>query len=63
MRDGSTPKLVETGRVLVDTVKRPTQNLGTLTEGAISRMAGDAFVFRQERLMAGKGRKRPKPRY
>ena len=37
-KDGSTPKLVEPGRVLVDTVKRPTQNLGTLTEGAISRM-------------------------
>ncbi len=37
-KDGSTPKLVETGRVLVDTVKRPTQNLGMLTEGAISRM-------------------------
>ena len=37
-KDGSTPKLVETGRVLVDTVKRPTQNLGTLTEGAISRI-------------------------
>ena len=39
MRDGSTPKLVKTGRVLVDSVKRPTQNLGTLTSGAISRMA------------------------
>jgi hypothetical protein len=37
-KDGSTPKLVETGRVLVDTVKRPTANLGTLTEGAIARM-------------------------
>ena len=37
-RDGSTPKLVKASRVLVDTVKRPTQNLGTLTEGAIARM-------------------------
>jgi hypothetical protein len=45
MRDGSTPKLVKTGRVLVDTVKRPTQNLGTLTEGAISRMAGGMRSF------------------
>ena len=45
MRDGSTPKLVETGRVLVDTVKRPTQNLGTLTEGAISRRAGGMRAF------------------
>ena len=33
------PRLVATGRVLVDSVKRPTQNLGTLTSGAISRMA------------------------
>ena len=39
MRDGSTPRLVKSGRVLVDSVRRPTQNLGTLTEGAISRMA------------------------
>lgn len=38
MRDGSTPRLVKAAQVLVDTARRPTQNLGTLTEGAISRM-------------------------
>ena len=43
--DGMVPKLVKTGRVLVDTVKRPTQNLCTLTEGAISRMAGGMRSF------------------
>ena len=39
MKDRSMPRLVATGRVLADSVKRPTQNLGTLTSGAISRMA------------------------
>ena len=39
MRDGSTPRLVKATQVLVTAVTRPTQNLGTLTSGAISRMA------------------------
>jgi|TARA_R110000823_G_scaffold115393_2_gene238014 hypothetical protein len=39
MKDRSMPRLVKAGQVLVTTVKRPTQNLGTLTSGAISRMA------------------------
>jgi len=39
VKDGSTPKLVQVGRVLVDRVVRPTANLGTLTGGAMSRMA------------------------
>ena len=38
MKDGSTPKKVNTGQGLVDTVIRPTANLGTLTDGAIARM-------------------------
>jgi hypothetical protein len=37
-RDGSTPKKVNAGQVLVDTVIRPTADLGTLTDGAIARM-------------------------
>ena len=39
MKDGSTPKLVQVGRVLVDRVVRPTANLGTLTGDAMLRMA------------------------
>ena len=38
-RDGSTPKLVQVGRVLVDRVVLPTANLGTLTGDAMLRMA------------------------
>ena len=39
MRDGSTPKKVKAGQVLVTSVTRPTANLGTLTGGAMLRMA------------------------
>jgi len=39
MRDGSTPKKVKAGKVLVTSVTRPTANLGTLTGGAMLRMA------------------------
>ncbi len=39
MRDGSTPRMVKATQVLVTAVTRPTRNLGTLTSGAMSRMA------------------------
>jgi hypothetical protein len=44
MKDGSTPKKVNAGQVLVDTVIRPTANLGTLTDGAIARMGNGMRV-------------------
>ena len=39
MSDGSTPKKVKAGQVFVTSVTRPTANLGTLTGGAMLRMA------------------------
>jgi hypothetical protein len=37
--DGSTPKLVKTGRVLVDEWHEKAGNLGFLEDGAVTRMA------------------------
>ena len=37
--DGTSPRLVKTGQVLVDTNVRPTANQGSLTGDAMLRMA------------------------